>query len=76
MRCMVPCQKRMSCPSPMVAEALAARLAVCLCDEMGFTQVHFEGDSRSVVDAMNNQQWWRGQKPSGDGGRGPHIGSS
>jgi ribonuclease HI len=42
------------CPSPMVAEALATRLAVSLCIEMGLMQVDFEGDSKSVVDAMNN----------------------
>ena len=63
------CFTRKGCPSPLVAEALAALLAIQLCKEMGLSQVHFEGDSKSVVDTMNHgEEDW---SLSGDCVRGP-----
>jgi len=37
---------------PMVAEALGAWIAVNFGCELGFTQVHLEGDSLNVVNAL------------------------
>lgn len=47
------CMSRMGCPSPLAAEALVALMAVKLSKELGLQNVHFQGDAKSVVDAVN-----------------------
>lgn len=39
--------------SANVAESLALLRAVILCNELGFSQMHLEGDAKALVDAIN-----------------------
>jgi ribonuclease HI len=48
------CTLRKGCPSPLVAEALAALMGMRLCREMGLQKVEFEGDAKTIVEAMNH----------------------
>jgi ribonuclease HI len=49
------CTTRKGYPTPLMAEALATIMVVRLCKEMGLQQVHFEGDAKTIVDAMNSR---------------------
>ena len=40
--------------TPLLAEALAALMAIRLCNDMGLQQVHFEGDAKTIVEEMNH----------------------
>ena len=42
--------------SPIVAESLAALEAIKLRRDWGFTRVHLEGDSKTLVDAVNGEE--------------------
>lgn len=48
------CTTRKGYPTPLVAEALVAIMAVRLCREMDLQRVHFEGDAKTIVEAMNS----------------------
>jgi ribonuclease HI len=48
------CDFRVGWLAPAVAEAQAVLLAIQLCREMGIQKIHFEGDAKSVVDAVND----------------------
>jgi ribonuclease HI len=47
--------------SPEAAESSATLLAIQQCNNLGFLNVHFEGDAKVIVNAMNcggnNQSW-------------------
>jgi ribonuclease HI len=47
------CNSFASALDPTVAEAQAALLAIPLCKERGFMKVHFEGDTQTVINAVN-----------------------
>lgn len=42
-------------PSPVVAEACAARLAILLAQEMGWSHVHLESNCLQVIYALNDR---------------------
>lgn len=42
-------------PSPVGAEACAARLAILLAHEMGWPSIHLEGDCLQVINSFNDQ---------------------
>lgn len=48
------CTAQVGCLAPAAAEAKVVLLAIQLCREMGLSQVHFEGDAKSVVDSVNS----------------------
>ena len=49
--------------SPVAAEAMGALMAIQLCKDMGFQQIHLEGDARVVVDDVHTME-------QNEGGRG------
>jgi ribonuclease HI len=44
---------RLGCLSLEATEAYAALLAIQQCKSLGFLNVHFEGDTKAIVDAVN-----------------------
>jgi hypothetical protein len=49
------CTTRKGRTTPLLAEALAMLMAICLCSDMGLQQVHFEGDAKTIVEEMNHE---------------------
>lgn len=48
------CQSYHCAVQPCVAEAHALRRAMEFCEELGFSNVSFEGDSQSIIQAINS----------------------
>jgi ribonuclease HI len=48
------CTTRKGRTTPLLAEALTALMAIRLCSDMGLQQVHFEGDTKTIVEEMNH----------------------
>ena len=42
--------------APATVEVMAILLAIRSCHELNLSQVHFEGDAKSVIDAMNLEE--------------------
>ncbi|XP_059456501.1 uncharacterized protein LOC132186539 [Corylus avellana] len=49
------CVVQEGCLASAVAEAKAFLLAIRLCHDLCLTQVHFEGDAKSVIDSVNSE---------------------
>ena len=50
------CEMQRGYLSPVAAKAKAALVTVQLCRELGVSMVHFEGDAKVVVDAVNSAE--------------------
>jgi ribonuclease HI len=48
------CKTSLGRLDPQVVEARAVLMAIQVCKEMGFSKVHFEGDAKVVIDAVNS----------------------
>lgn len=56
--CAACCSVQEGCPEPTVAEAMGALTAVEFCRDLGFQKIVLEGDSKSVVQAVNGGTPW------------------
>ncbi|XP_059446805.1 uncharacterized protein LOC132178381 [Corylus avellana] len=50
------CVTQAGCLAPAAAKAMAFLLAIRLCHELCLPQVHFEGDAKAVIDAVNSKE--------------------
>jgi ribonuclease HI len=50
------CKSFSGCLNPVLAEAGAALMAVQMCKSLGFQRVHFEGDTKTVIDDVNSPE--------------------
>jgi ribonuclease HI len=50
------CVARDGCLAPAAAEVMALLLAIRSCHELNLSRVHFEGDAKSVIYAMNSEE--------------------
>jgi ribonuclease HI len=50
------CQSWTGCPDASTAEAIAAKMTITKCKEMGFLKIHFEGDAKVVIDAVLSEE--------------------
>jgi ribonuclease HI len=56
------CQTRLGSLDLMLAEAGAVLMAIQQCKNLGFQRVHFEGDSKIVVEGVNStKEDWSGK---------------
>ena len=46
------CWVRRGCLTPVAAESVAALQAIEMCCERRFTNVHFEGDAKTIIEAV------------------------
>lgn len=50
------CQTMLGSRDPTLAEEGAVLMAIQLCKTLGFQQVHFEGDTKIVVEGVNSSK--------------------